>query len=172
MKYAAMVAGLAVAIAAGSYVWAEHHGDHAHGEKAGWFDVEHCDVCAPMSKDPELMSSLQWETHKVKSGMLMVSIIPEEHRKTFDAMCEQMQAKGKEIAASGKEADLCGFCDSYGKILRAGAEEEIVKTGFGNVSLVTAKSPEAVKMIHEHAQRSQEEMKKMMAEMMSQAGAN
>ena len=43
----------------------------------------------------------------------------------------------------------------------AAAEEEMIKTGFGTISLLTAKKPKTVKMIHKHAERSQQEAKKM-----------
>ena len=162
MKYVATLALLAVAVVAGSYVWAEHHGDHSHGDHAGWFDVEKCDICRPMAQDTELMTAVKWETHKINNGMLMVSLVPEEHQEKFQAMCTAMHAKAEELGKGKmRDAQLCGFCQSYGKLMQAGGSEEMIKTGFGNISLFTAENPETVKMIHEHAERSQVEAKKM-----------
>lgn len=170
MKYMTTLALVAVAVVAGSYVWAEHQ-THEHGDKPGWFDCESCDICKPMAEDPKLMAALKWETHKIKNGMLMVTIVPEEYKEKFAGMCNEMHAKGKELG-EGKINDpqLCGFCQSYGKLMQAGGSEEMIKTAFGNISLFTAEKPATVKMIHEHAERSQEEAKKM-EEMMQQVAA-
>ena len=160
MKNVAMLAILVVGFAACTLVWA----GHLETEKqAGWFDAEACEICKPMSENAELMTSMKWETHKIKGGMLMVARIPEEHKKAFEAICAKMHEKGKQIATSGESADLCGFCESFGKLMQAGAKEEKVKTAFGHITLVTAMDPAAVKLIHKHAERTQEEAKKMFA---------
>ena len=164
MKNVTLLALLGVALAVGSFAWAEHHGDE---HQAGWFDMGACEICSPMAAHPELMTERQWETHKIDNGMLMVALIPEKHQETFAGMCKMMKQKGKEIAASGKSAHLCGFCESFGQLTDAGAKEQIVETKFGNITLVTATESATVSKIHRHAERTQEEAKKM-AEMMAQ----
>lgn len=160
MKKVVLLAMVGVALAAGSLVWAEHHGE-GHGEKAGWFDMAHCEICSPMAKHPELMQEMEWETHKIDSGMLMVAQIPEKHRVMFEGMCQKMKQKGEELAKSDKSASLCGFCNSYQGLTEEGAKEQIVKTAFGNITLLTSPKPEVVREIHKHAERSQVEAKKM-----------
>ena len=164
MKNVTILALFAVALAVGSLAWAEHHGDEHH---SGWFDSEACEICSPMAEHPELMTEMQWETHKIANGMLMVALIPDQHKETFAGLCTMMKQKSEEIVSRGKSASLCGFCESFHQLTEAGAKEEKVETEFGNITLVTAAEPATVSMIHQHAERTQEEAKKM-AEMMAQ----
>ena len=162
MKKVTILAMLTVGIAAGTVVWAGHHETR---KQAAWFDSEVCEICKPMSVHTELMTSMKWETHTIKDGMLMVAMIPEKHRTKFERLCAKMHKKGEQIAASGKSVDLCGFCDSFGKLKQAGAKEEMVKTAFGRITLITAQDAATVKKIHKHAKRTQDEAKKMAAAM-------
>ena len=167
MKKITMLALLGVALAVGSLAWADHHeGEH----QAEWFDATACEICSPMAAHPELMAESQWETHKIKNGMLMVALIPEKHKEAFAGMCKMMKQKGKEIASSGTSAKLCGFCESYQDLTESGAKEEIVETEFGNITLLTSSDYTVVQRIHRHAARTQEEAKKM-AEMMAKQDA-
>ena len=76
-----------------------------------------------MGEHPELMTDMEWETHLVDNGMLGVAKIPAKHKATMASLHEQMKAKSQDLA-SGKEMQLCGFCDSHGKLLAAGAKEQ------------------------------------------------
>jgi hydroxymethylpyrimidine/phosphomethylpyrimidine kinase len=127
-----------------------------------WFDFEHCSMCKHMGADPEMMSHLQWETHVLKSGMLMTAVIPESVAEKWATVCKSMKAVESELT-TGKQLPLCGYCQSYGKLMMAGANIEEIETGFGQVTLVTSNKPEVVKLIQELAKKTQEEYKKMMA---------
>lgn len=169
MKRVALLAMVGVALAAGSLVWAEHHGE-GHDHEAGWFDMEHCQICSPMAKHPEMMQEMEWETHKIDSGMLMVAQIPEKHRKAFEGMCEKSHTLAAELAEKNQTENLCGFCQGFQELTKAGAKEQVIQTGFGNITLVTSPDSKVVKDIHKHAERSQVEAKKMeekMKEMMA-----
>lgn len=166
MKKISMLALLLMAVAAGSMVWADHHeGDHKHDGKAGWFDSAHCDVCKPWNENQQLMMSTKWETHLIKNGMLMVSVVPKDMMDDFQAVCKKCEANHKAIAAGGKEASMCGFCDAMGGLMQAGVKMEEVTTEFGKITLMTSDDAATVKKIHEVAKKSQEEAKKMLAAM-------
>ncbi|MCZ6837220.1 MAG: hypothetical protein O7G85_15705 [Planctomycetota bacterium] len=160
MKNVALLAVLVVGFGACTLVWA---GDQDAKKKAGWFDAAACGMCKPMTEYPELMTSMKWETHKIKDGMLMVTSIPEEHRKTFEAVCTKMQENGRQLATRGESVDLCGHCESFGKLMQAGVRQEKIMTAFGHIALVTANDPTTVELIHKHAEQSQDETKKMLA---------
>jgi len=166
---------LVVAVAAGSFAWADHHEggehkEHAHGDHAhGWFDAEHCSICKPMAEKPQLKMNTKWETHETKNGMLMVAIAPQGQAKQFKQVCSKMQANAKKAMSGGDVGELCGFCQAMGGVMQAGANMQDIETEFGTITLVTSDKPETVKKIHAMAKRSQEEMKKMEA-MMKKAG--
>ena len=173
MKKFTMVGMLAVAVAAGSFAWADHHegGEHKakSGQNSGWFDAASCTICKPMSEDPQLMMATKWEVHPTKNGMLMVAVVPESQLRKLKAVCKKMDADIAK-AMSGEEPEhLCGFCQAMGGVMQAGAKMEKVGTKFGEITLVTSDNPATVKKIHEVAKRSQQEAEKMAA-MMKKAG--
>lgn len=160
MKKISMLVLLVVAVATGSFVWADHHEKGEKHDHAGWFDSASCDVCNPWSKNPQLMMSTKWETHLIKNGMLMTSVVPEEHQQAFEKVCKQCEKNHETV---GKNASMCGFCEAMGGLMAAGVQMEEVKTDFGKITLMTSDDASTVKKIHEVAKKSQEEAKKMMA---------
>lgn len=151
----------ALAVVVGSLAWADHH---ESGETGPWFDMEKCACCKHMGENMDMMMDLQWENHLIKDGGMMTAVIPEQHKKRWDALCEKMKDVEGELA-QGKQLPMCNFCQSYGKLMEAGANMEEIKTGFGSVTLITSDKPEVVDMIHKHIKRTQDEHKKMMAMM-------
>ena len=175
MKMFMMLSVLAVAVAAGSFAWADHHEGSEHKHKSqgdhGWFDAEHCTICKPMSENPQLMMSTKWEVHPTKNGMLMVAMAPEGQAKQFKEVCKKMDANIAKAMSGEKPDHLCGFCQAMGGVVQAGAKVEKVPTQTGEITLVTSDNPETVKQIHAVAKRSQEEAEKMAAAMkMKKAG--
>jgi len=53
------------------------------------------------------------------------------------------------------------MCENYGKLSGLGAKVEVINAKEGDVVLMTSDNPEVVKLIHEHGQRTREEMAKM-----------
>lgn len=145
---------LALLLAVGASVLAEHH---EHGEKPGWFDPAHCDVCRPMHERPDLMQAMKWESHKVANGMMMTTTIPADKKADFYAVCESMHSHTPQAGDQ-----LCGFCVGYGDLLKSGAKMEEVKTDFGMITLVTSDDDATVAKIHAVADRSNAEMKKLL----------
>lgn len=70
---------------------------------------------------------------------------------------------GAKIAGGEKPESLCGFCESLGALMHAGAKMQKVKTSFGTITVVTSTEATTVKKIHAHAKRTQDETKKMFA---------
>jgi len=166
MKRLSIAASVALLFAVGAMAIADHHeeGDHKHQDGKAWFDAEHCTICQPMAKNPELMMSMQWETHKIENGMLMMSTVPEGKQKKFEKVCTQMKEVAEKVAKGEKpDAVCCGFCTAFGKAMQAGANEQRIKTKSGAITLLTAQSPETVDMLHKMADRTIEEAKKFEA---------
>ena len=125
--------------------------DH-HGEKP-WLDMQKCQICKCMGEHMETMQHVTWETHKIDHGMLSASVIPSEHRAMVEAIHKKMHAMGN-LRATGKEMELCGFCDSYGALKQAGAKEQEITTDFGMITMLTSDDSDLVKKIHDHADRT------------------
>ena len=157
MKRVSIFCSLALLLAVGVSAVADHH-EKGEGEKTGWFDAEHCTICQPMAKNPQLMMSIKWETHKIDNGMLMMSTVPESKKEKFREACAQMKKIAKKVAEGEKpDAVCCGFCTAFGKAMQAGAKEQQIKTKRGAITLLTAQSPETVEMLHKMADRTIDE---------------
>ena len=119
------------------------------GQKKAWIDLQGCDMCKHMGDNMEMMQHVTWENHKIANGMLSASVVPKKYREQMNAVHEKMKAVGEKAAKGGK-LTTCGHCESFGKLVMAGAKTEEIKTDFGYISLVTSSDPEVVKKIHEH----------------------
>lgn len=163
MKKLSMLALLVVGIAAGSFVWADHHEEgHKHSK---WFDAESCDICKPWHEDVELMKSTKWETHIIKKGVLMVATVSKDQMGSYSKACKKMDAVLAKISAGQSPKELCGFCTAMGGLMQTGAEMEKINTQTGDITILTSDDAETVKKIHAFAKRTQEETKKMLAAM-------
>lgn len=132
----------------------------ATAEEVAWFDPPNCDACKPMAQHPDLMTGVQWEIHKLENGFMMVGKAPDGLEKKFEEVSDQMHAAAEKAMVGGAPS-FCGFCQSYGALMQAGAKVQEVKTALGIVTLVTGSDAEVVKKIHAHADRTQSEMDKM-----------
>lgn len=132
-----------------------------HHEGGSWFDMEKCGMCKHMAGHQELMMSMKWETHLIDNGMMSIATIPDQHKATMESVHQKMKAAAEQLKA-GKEMHLCGFCDSYGKLMDAGAKEQEIETEFGMVALLTSDQPELADKIKKHAKRTQREYKAML----------
>ena len=147
-------AGLLVAI----FGWS---GSATSEEQQKWLDLKNCAICQHMGEHEELMKSMKWETHLIKNGMMSVAIIPDAHKKTMQAAHKAME-KTIERLESGEPMELCGFCSSYGQLMKSGATTEDIDTTMGKISLLTSTDQRVVKAIHKHAEKTIKEYKKIL----------
>lgn len=167
MKRFANTAVALVVIAMGTWALADHHeGDHT---EEPWFDMQKCACCKHMGENMDMMKDIKWENHTLENGGMMTAVIPDEHKKRWDAVCKKMEATIEDME-SGEEMPTCNFCKSYMKLMEAGANIEEVETGFGMVTLITSDKADVVDMIHKHIKRTQKESEKMEKMMEHAAG--
>lgn len=120
---------------------------------APWFDFKNCAMCKCMAEEG-LVESIKCETHVIDNGMLMFAMIPADKKELF-AKCEKEMKATAEKLTAGEDLPLCGFCQSYGQLLQAGAKEQEIKTETGgSIHLLTSEKPDVVKKIHEHAKKT------------------
>jgi hypothetical protein len=124
-----------------------------HHKETPWLDLQNCEICKCMGEDMEMMQHVTWETHKIDNGMLSASVIPEQYQAKMDELHKQMHAQGEKLQ-SGEKMALCGFCESWGELMKAGAKEQQIKTDFGMIGMLTSDDPQLVKKIHAHADRT------------------
>ncbi len=129
-----------------------------------WFDMENCDICKCMAEHQEVMKEMKWDVYPIANGMVMVSVIPEQHRAVMKQAHEQMM-KAVARLEKGEPMELCGFCKSYGALMEAGVTIEELDTVGGQITVVTTDDPDLVAKIHAHAKRSRAEHEKMNKEM-------
>lgn len=126
-----------------------------------WFDMQNCGICKCMGDNMEIMQDITWETHMLPNGIMTISVIPEEHKKTMTKLHDEMMASVKRLE-EGEAMELCGHCMSYGELLSMGVNKQEIESEAGMITLMTSEDPEVVKKIHAHAQKSLDEYKKMM----------
>ena len=132
----------------------------AQEHEGGWFDLHNCAMCKNLSAEEGLLEHMTWENHIIPNGMMSIAVIPDDYQGAMDRVHHNMQAVVKKLQ-SGEQMPLCGFCQSYGKLMEMGAQEQEIKSAAGYISLLTSDDPQVVKKIHEHAQKTIDEHQKM-----------
>jgi len=127
-----------------------------------WFDLENCSMCKTMTAEEGLMENMVWENYLTADGMMTVTVVDPAYEAAFQKSMLAMQAVGAQLAA-GEEMYLCGFCQSYGGLVMAGADLENFDTAGGFINLISSQDPAVVEMIHAHGQRTIDEYDLMVA---------
>jgi len=133
------------------------------GDPATWFDLEGCGMCKHLLEDQDLFQHMNWENHRLTNGLMEVTTYPDGYAERFDALMKKMEATGNELMA-GKQVPMCNMCQSYGRMMMAGASFDHVPMENGAISVITAKDPATIALIHEHVDTTIEAYAKMMGE--------
>ncbi len=129
-------------------------------QDASWFDMK-CGVCKAMSDIDGLLERVKCDTQIIDNGMITVTVVPDDMKTSMAAANEKMEAAIKRLMA-GEHMELCGFCQSMGKLHQAGAKIDKYSTDAAEVMLITSDKPEVVDMIHAHATKTIAAKKDMM----------
>jgi hypothetical protein len=130
---------------------------------AKWFDMENCAFCKHLTKDPELMDHVAWETQTIEKGAVVITTVDADYMKPYQKACDAMMALGKKMETgevNPMAVKMCGHCMAWGQLMMAGAHTEMVKSKNVEVTVMTADDPAVIAQIHDFAHRSQEEMAK------------
>jgi len=139
------------------------------GEKP-WFDMQNCIMCKSMTAEKGLMEHMTWDTYVTATGMVGVCTVDPAYKEAFARAGAKMEATMKDLAAGKVTGPLCGFCTSYGELMKAGAKSDMFTTPTGDVSVLSSTDPAVIAKIQAHAKRTQEEMAKMKEGMKAAAG--
>lgn len=157
-----LVAAICIALISAACVYGQEEKTQT---SAKWFDMENCAICKNMAKEKGLMEHVKWEAYLLDNGMMSIAVVPENMRESMDRAHVAMKATAKKLE-SGESMNLCGFCQSYGELVMAGAKKQEMKTIGGDVMFITSDNPEIVKKIHAHTEKTivaAKDMKKAMA---------
>ena len=139
---------------------------HAMKTKSGWFDMENCGFCKNMVKNPGLLEHIQWENHVIANGSLSITVVDPAYAGAYAEAMGAMQALGQSLhsgAVDPATVKMCGHCAAFGELLMAGAHMEEVDGEAADVTLFTSTDPQIVARIHEFANRTNQEIRQLMA---------
>ena len=139
------------------------------GEKP-WFDMQNCAICKAMTAEPGLMEHMTMNTYATATGMVDVCTVDPAYKEAFDRAGAKMMATIKDLEAGKDVGPLCGYCTSYGMLMKAGAKSEMFDMPNGSVSVMSSTNPAVIAKIQAHAKRTTEEMAKMKEGMKAAAG--
>jgi hypothetical protein len=131
------------------------------GEKLAWFDMENCEFCRQLAKDPDFLSCLHMETHKLSNGIVTVYEVAPEKMEQYRALHNQRRAILKKKLHGG-EVQLCGHCQRVVELIESGCAREYVPTSTGGLCLFTAEQDKLREEIWSFHEKN-EEMKQKMA---------
>jgi hypothetical protein len=131
-----------------------------------WFDMEKCAICKNMAPVMASLHRIKWDPHVIENGMLTITVVPDD-LKTEWANAQQSMMKTLTRMEKGEKLHCCGFCQTMGKLIQAGAKKQEIKTVGGDIMMLTSSDPAVVKQIHEMVKKTvmeHEKMEKMMAD--------
>ena len=169
MRKTTVLAVLVLAVGLAVAAFAEEATEEAT-EKAvetPWFDMENCAFCKHLLKDPKLLENMIWENHDISNGLLMVTTVKPEFKKSYQEAMQAMMDLGQKLEKGEvdmKDIKMCGSCQHWGMLVEMGTKFEHIQGKTADIMLLTSDKPEVVKKIQEYGQRSREELAKMEAE--------
>ena len=131
-------------------------------EETEWFDLS-CGICKNMAAEEGLMDNIKWETHLIENGSLSVMQVAKGYQEKMERAHKQMMESSEKLQR-GEKMHLCGFCQSYGKLMMSGVKTEEIDSAAGHITLMTSDDAAVVKQIKTHAKRTIDEYEKWQAE--------
>jgi len=129
-----------------------------------WFDMENCAFCKNLLKDPKLLENMIWEHHDISNGLLSITTVKPEFKKSYDEAMQAMMDLGQKLEKGEveiKDLKLCGSCQHWGMLEQMGAKFEHIQGKTADITLITSDKPEVIAKIKEYGQRNREELAKM-----------
>jgi hypothetical protein len=123
-----------------------------------------------MTAEKGLIEHSSFDTYATATGLVSVCTVDPAYKEAFARAGAKMEATMKDMAAGKDVGPLCGFCTSYSELVKAGAKSEMFTIPNGDVSVLSSTDPALIAKIQTHAQRTQDEMKKMKEGMKAAAG--
>jgi len=155
---------LAILVLAVGVVVAAFAEEGAKTSETPWFDMENCAFCKHLLKDPKLLENMIWEHHDISNGLLMVTTVKPEYKKSYQEAMQAMMDLGQKLEKGEvdmKDIKMCGSCQHWGMLEKMGAKFEHVQGKTADIVIMTSDDPEVVKKIKEYGRRSREELAKM-----------
>lgn len=134
----------------------------AFAQEKPWFDMQNCSFCKNLLTDPKLLENMTWDQYDISNGMISVTTVTPEFMESYKKVMDEIEKVSQELSKGRTDLPMCGSCEYYGKMMFAGVKFETIPTKVGEITLVTSDKPEGIDMIRKYAQRSREEMAKMM----------
>jgi len=126
-----------------------------------WFDMESCDMCRPLTENPELLMNITWEQHNISNGIVSVTTVEKDYVEVYRKAHSEMGEVGASME-KGNHTELCGMCTNLVGMMMKGVEQEGVVTTHGDVWILTSKDPLVVADLQKWASKNKEEMEKHM----------
>jgi hypothetical protein len=162
MKKTSVFAVLVLAVAVAVAAFAQEATKKA--VETPWFDMENCSFCKHLLKDPKLLDNMTWEHLDISNGLLCITTVKPEYKKSYDEAMQAMMDLGQKLEkgeVDWKDIKMCGSCQHWGMLEKMGAKFEHIQGKTADITLITSDNPEVVKKIKEYGRRNREEMAKM-----------
>jgi hypothetical protein len=129
-----------------------------------WFDMVNCSFCKHLVKDTMLLKNMTWNHYDISNGLLAVTTVKPEYKAAYLEAMKAMEQVGQDMMSGKIQAQMCGHCENYGKLMMSGAHMEYIPAKEGDIVLMTSDKPEIVTQLKAFAQKNREELAKWEAE--------
>ncbi len=135
----------------------------AIAQEKPWFDMEKCAFCKQLAKHEGLADHTSCKYHHIINGMISITVVDDEYLESYKQAQADMQNVAEKMAQSGEFPYMCGFCSKYAYFMMSGVKIESVESDDAIVLIMQSDNPDMVKDLHAFADKSNEEMKKLLA---------
>ncbi len=130
-----------------------------------WFDMQNCVFCKELTAQPGLMEHMRHDYHNVSTGTISVLQVDASHMDSFKKAMIGMQTAASKMDPA-KMPFMCQHCEKLGGLMmNSKIKIDQIETNFGSLTVYATQDSATMAMLHEFATRSNDEGKKMMAEM-------
>jgi len=125
-----------------------------------WFDLEKCDFCKEIAKQPGLLDHMKTEYHDTKTGVISITYIDKDYETAF-AKAQTGIRRVVEDKVAGKPVVACKHCTTIGEFYGMGIVPESIKSEKCIIVIYSSSDPAAVTKLQEFGKKSNEAIAEM-----------
>jgi hypothetical protein len=131
------------------------------GDEGKWFDFEKCAFCSQLAKYPGLFPNMKSEFHSISNGLVTVVHVDSAYREAYEKAQTDMLKVAQNAQTTGTIPYMCGHCAGWAAFMMIGVKQEIVRTEFAEIVIMTSNDSLMVKKLQEFGDRCTLELAKI-----------
>lgn len=131
------------------------------GEGIKWFDTQNCAFCSQLAKYPGLFENMKTEFHNISNGIVTVVHVDSAFKQAYEKAQADMRKVAEDAQTTAKIPSMCGHCAGWAAFMIVGVKQELVRTQFADIVIMTSDDSVMVQKLHDFGNQAAMELVKI-----------